>query len=177
LFQVYQDAVTSGGHFPFLTCQWKSHVGAEGHSVARNQGARDGAAIVNYLRDFYESAGQIPSVVDTCHWSLTCDILTVILWLHWAVFDPATGTMKHHMRQIDHQPLNTADDPNNGPMGKFRQQLRAILSFSIGPRLQKLKAAIPLVHANKAQKSRRTAKSTAASEDGDPANSFKRRKI
>ena len=133
-----------------MTCQWKGHIGSEGLFEASLQGARDGACIVNYLREFYESAGQPLSVVDTCHWSVTCDMVNARLWIHWAEPDVKSNTLKHHMRLVDHQPLRAPMDPTNAAMATFRQYLRNILIWSLDARLKKIKAAIPLIQQNSA---------------------------
>ncbi|KAL5420107.1 hypothetical protein PMIN04_006650 [Paraphaeosphaeria minitans] len=64
--------------FPFLTSQWKTPNSNENILHAHNQAARDGAVIVNYLYNFYSLAypDQGPAIIDTAHYSFTCDLLT-----------------------------------------------------------------------------------------------------
>ena len=137
--------MTPGVHFPFLTCQWKSPIGSHGQWHAQRQSARDGAAIVNYLHDFYTKAGFDPTVVDTCHWSVTCDMMTAMLWVHWRTFEAETGAVEHHMQMVDQQFLRAIDDSENTAMVNFRRRLRNVLDYAVGPRLIKIKAAIPSV--------------------------------
>jgi hypothetical protein len=140
---VMKDAVSSALLFPFLTCQWKSAKGSQGHWHAQRQSARDGAAIVNYLHAFYAEAGIAPSFVDTCHWSLTCDTQTVSLYLHWRTEE--AGNVTHHMRKVEQEFLRALDDEENVGMVKFRHRLRNILDYAVGARLDNIKAAIPAV--------------------------------
>ncbi|KAL5379351.1 hypothetical protein PMIN02_010964 [Paraphaeosphaeria minitans] len=64
--------------FPFLTSQWKTPNSNENILHAHNQAARDGAVIVNYLYNFYSLAypDQGPAIIDTAHYSFTCDLHT-----------------------------------------------------------------------------------------------------
>ncbi|KAF2787137.1 hypothetical protein K505DRAFT_367608 [Melanomma pulvis-pyrius CBS 109.77] len=66
--------------------------GSETHYHASLQGAHDGATIVRYLYEFDASAGCMPSDIDTCHFSVTCDTLTAYLFVHWRQIDPADGS-------------------------------------------------------------------------------------
>jgi hypothetical protein len=153
-FHIHSNRIVDNGHFPFLTCQWTSHIGTQGHYQVCRQGARDGAAIVNYLHEFYTSAGKAAALVDTCHWSLTCDMHTVILYIHWAERD-GQGVMQHHMKKVDQEFLRAARDPTNAAMARFRQHLRNILKRSLGERLERLKAAVPLLEPSKSLKRRK----------------------
>ncbi|KAF2123572.1 hypothetical protein P153DRAFT_303612 [Dothidotthia symphoricarpi CBS 119687] len=150
------DALVSMIHFPFLTCQWKSATGTGGTmSHAQNQSARDGTAIVNYLHDFYTRAAHEPSAVDTCHWSVTCDMHSAMLWVHWRNFNKEEQIVEHHMTLVDQQFLRSAKDVNNKAMEGFRSQLRNILNWALGQRLHNLKAAIPQYEVNEAKKLKR----------------------
>lgn len=52
-------------------------------SYAHNQAGRDGAVIVNYLHYFYTVAyGRESMVLETCHFSLTCDLLNGNILIH-----------------------------------------------------------------------------------------------
>jgi hypothetical protein len=126
--------------FPFLTCEWKSPVANEGHAQATNQGARSGTAIVNYNHAFLEKAGFTPSVVETCHFSITCDMETAWLWIHWRM--SVAGTVGHHMKKIGQYFVRDLHDPTNASMIQMRCQLRNILDWAVGPRLSIFKTAI-----------------------------------
>jgi hypothetical protein len=128
-------------HFPFLTCQWKSQSGSETHYHASLQGARDGATIVRYLYEFYASAGCTPSDIDTCHFSITCDTLTAILFVHWRQINPADGTsIQYCMKKIAQAFLDPMD--GDAQLTDMRKYLRNILDFAVTSRLDKIKAAI-----------------------------------
>ncbi|KAF3032096.1 hypothetical protein E8E12_000463 [Didymella heteroderae] len=77
-------------HFPFLTAQWKAAMSGDNQIDARLQAARDGALIVNYMHHFYSHAypDRDPSQLETCHVSLTTEMITSYLWLHWREVDP-----------------------------------------------------------------------------------------
>ncbi|KAH8701447.1 hypothetical protein GQ44DRAFT_764481 [Phaeosphaeriaceae sp. PMI808] len=62
---------------------------------AQNQAARDGAVAVNYIYEFYRAAyNRPPSVVDTHHVSVTCDMELCELWMHWR------DDRSHHMELL-----------------------------------------------------------------------------
>ncbi|KAF1998830.1 hypothetical protein P154DRAFT_564388 [Amniculicola lignicola CBS 123094] len=120
--------------FPFLTSQWKTPNSNENISHAHNQAARDGAAIVNYLYEFYSLAypDQKPVVVDTAHYSLTCDLHTAQIWVHWR------DEEGHHMEMIYEFSLRKENEIVEG-----RGILKNILSHALGDRLVKIKDALP----------------------------------
>ena len=145
---------------------------------------------MNYLHDFYTRAGLQPSVVDTCHWSVTSDMTTAMLWVHWRTCSNKTKTVKHHMKLVDQQFLRAANDKNNKAMVHFRRKLRNILKWAVGPRLVKIRNAIPDVEKNEAKHMRRSTSATPSvfsksSSDQDyggnqadlPLKGSKRRKI
>ncbi|KAF2123679.1 hypothetical protein P153DRAFT_371493 [Dothidotthia symphoricarpi CBS 119687] len=148
---IMRDLLTPDLHFPFLTCQWKSAKGRDKHWHAMHQSARDGAAIINHLHAFYTEAGISPSVVDTCHFSLTCDFESAYLFVHWREDDQAKSPT-YHMKKIEQSFLRDLHDPNNPTMVCLRGRLRNILDFALGPRLDRIKATIPILKAVKAQK-------------------------
>jgi len=134
-------SVAATTHFPFLTCQWKCGDGDEGHPHATLQGARDGACIVNYNHAFLEASGLPPSVVDTCHFSVTCDMESVKLWVHWRA--STAGEVEHHMKRIGFYVIrDDQGDPENPGVKPFRARLRNILEWAQGPRLARFHSAI-----------------------------------
>jgi hypothetical protein len=120
--------------FPFLTSQWKTPNSNENISHAHNQAARDGAVIVNYLHRFYNLAypDQQPVVVDTAHYSFTCDLHTAQIWVHWH------DEEGHHMEMIFEFSLREEDD-----IVKARGILKNILNYALGDRLGNIKNALP----------------------------------
>lgn len=143
---------TSESWFPFITCQWKCDSGPGSHTVAMNQGARDGAAIVNALHAFHVAAGvSTPSAVNTCHWSLTCDVNTAKLFVHWRTTHDF-GTVHQYMKLVDEAPLRSPKGPDNAEMVAFRNLLRNILNWSVGTRLERIKALLRVAVAEKTNK-------------------------
>jgi hypothetical protein len=141
-----KDALMANLHFPFLTCQWKAAKSGQGHWHAARQGARDGATIMRYLACFYRKARITPSVVDTCHWSLTCDMSTVLLYVHWLETN-TDGETVYHMKCVQQEFLNDLEDTENSSVALFRQRLHNIKDYALGERLDNIKAAIPKIKA------------------------------
>ncbi|PVH96089.1 hypothetical protein DM02DRAFT_570094, partial [Periconia macrospinosa] len=133
-------ASTSHLHFPFLTCQWKSQKSGEGHYHASLQGARDGAAIVRNLHDFYRSAQHVTSIVDTAHFSLTTDTNSAKLWVHWLENAEDRGA-DYHMELISQAFLRPLTPRDTG-MVDMRKMLRNILEYAVTERLNNIKDAI-----------------------------------
>ncbi|KAF2254224.1 hypothetical protein BU26DRAFT_558934 [Trematosphaeria pertusa] len=142
-----KNTLTSSVHFPFLSCQWKSSKKTQNEAML--QAARDGSTISNYLHDFFTAAGHEPSLIDTSHFSLTCDMNTVHLWVHWRQEE---GDVKHFMKIIGQAFLRDIDDDGNPQLVKIRKMLRNLLDYAVGARLQKIRSAIPDLEANKARK-------------------------
>ncbi|KAF2241277.1 hypothetical protein BU26DRAFT_389367, partial [Trematosphaeria pertusa] len=138
-------AVCEGLHFPFLTCQWKSAKSSQGHWHAERQGARDGATLVNAIHKYLTCAGKDPTVVETCHWSLTCDISSINLFVHWRAEE--NGIAKFHSKKVEQEFLHDLKDPENPAIVRMRRLLRNILNYSLGTRLTMIRDAIPAIQA------------------------------
>lgn len=139
--------VCAGLHAPFFTCQWKGAKNPN-HTAAQNQGARDGAVIVNYLRWIYQTAESTtsePSVMNTCHFSATCDISTIILFFHWASIE--NGVVTHYMEEMDDLSLKKPRD-----MSISRTFIRNLQDHALAGRLSNIKIAIPKITAALAKK-------------------------
>jgi hypothetical protein len=68
--------------------------------IAHYQSARDGAAIVRYLDEFYNIAHGRPATALECAYiSFTCDIQALNIWLHWRELD-AAGAATYYMKSI-----------------------------------------------------------------------------
>jgi hypothetical protein len=119
-------------HFPFLTSQWKTQIANENMLHARYQAARDGAAVVNYLCEFYHNADIEPSVIQTCHFSLTCDLETSEIWVHWRDGD------QYHMELVSKASLRELPEVES-----TRNILRNIVEYSLGERLENIRNAVP----------------------------------
>lgn len=119
-------------HFPFLTSQWKAQIANENMLHARYQAARDGAVVVNYLCEFYQNSDIEPSIVQTCHFSLTCDLETTEIWVHWREGN------QHHMELVNKSSLRQLSEVESA-----RNVLRNIVEYGLGERLDDIKKAIP----------------------------------
>jgi hypothetical protein len=135
--------VSQETHFPFLTCQWKSQRGTGTHLDAQIQAARDGATIVRSLNEFYlatadplAASTQAPSVADSCHFSATCDINSVRLFVHW--YSPTDES--YRMRKIKEGFLSDEDS-----MLSVRRAFRNILDHARGPRLKIIKTSVAVL--------------------------------
>jgi hypothetical protein len=128
-------ALTPEQSFPFLTTQWKSQRNGESHEHAKLQSARDGAAIVNYLHCFYSTAKHKADVVQTSHVSLTCDLDSVKMWIHWREEDDKTVSYK--MELIDQAFLNDTDS-----VRRIRRHLHNLVDYCMQERLASIKSAL-----------------------------------
>jgi hypothetical protein len=100
LTQYRSYRLTTFMHFPFLTSQWKPAAGSETFHHAENQAARDGSTIVNHLHDlFYEAYDRDTTAVEASHVSVTCDMQTVQVWMHWRE-ETAEEGVQHYMRSF-----------------------------------------------------------------------------
>ncbi|KAF1937774.1 hypothetical protein EJ02DRAFT_47020 [Clathrospora elynae] len=136
-------------HFPFLTAQWKSAIFGENQVHASLQAARDGALIVNYLHQFYSLAypNRPPTQLQTCHFSITTEIYTCMLWIHWREVDPDDGEVYFRMEEIETARMNKLDD-----VREVRKILHNYLDFSLGERLRSIKEALYAFWPNRPEK-------------------------
>jgi hypothetical protein len=132
--------LTKALYMPYLTAQWKAPSGAEGLYAAQNQAARDGSVIVNYLYDLYSVAyGSTPSFVETCHFSLVCDMQYVEVWVHWR------EGIVHYMEQLRCGACRSEKD-----LLDVRKVIRNINDYAINERLSSIRSALqPFAAANK----------------------------
>lgn len=131
----YRYRLSSYFRFPFLTSQWKTPNSNQNHCHAHNQAGHNGAVIVNYLHEFYRVAyagERDPTVIETCHFSLTCDLLRGNIFVHWQ--DEGV----HHMELVYEFSLRKEQE-----VQLARQILWSILDYAVGERLRCIKAAIP----------------------------------
>ncbi|KAH5758548.1 hypothetical protein HBI16_200380 [Parastagonospora nodorum] len=127
--------------FPFLTAEWKSGGGSEGHTHAALQAVRGAACVVNYNYAFLKHAGMVPTLLDTIHFSLTCNMDTVKLYVHWR--EHFAGDIHHYSKRIGSHNLSDADEDESNPdMLEFRARLRNILDWAVGVRLDTIQCAI-----------------------------------
>jgi hypothetical protein len=129
----------SNMHFPFLTAQWKAAISGDKQIDARVQAARDGALIVNYMHHFYSHAypDRDPSQLETCHVSLTTEMITSYVWLHWREVDLVDGEVYYRMEPIDLAHLHKLRD-----VAETRKILHNYIDYAMGERLTSIKAAL-----------------------------------
>jgi hypothetical protein len=126
--------------FPFLSSQWKPATG-ESHMIAHHQSARDGAAIVRYLDEFYNIAhGRPATALECAHISFTCDIQALNIWLHWRELDAAgaAGAATYYMKSIFDCTLR-----NEKHLLEARELLWNHIEYALDSRLRSLKDALP----------------------------------
>lgn len=143
-------------HFPFLTAQWKAAISGENQVHASLQAARDGALIVNYMHHFYSLAypNRAPTQLETCHFSLTTEGYTIILWIHWREVDPKDGEVYFRMEEVDMARMGKLDD-----LLHMRKMLHNYIDFALGQRLRSIKEALPAFWPNRPEKKVRKTKS------------------
>jgi hypothetical protein len=135
--------LTKALYMPYLTGQWKAPTGTEGLYAAQNQAARDGAVVVNHLHDLYRVAyGDSPSVVETCHFSVVCDVQYAEIWVHWR------EGMEHYMEMVRHGACRSEAE-----MLDIRCALRNINDYAVNERLESIRSALtPFAEAKKAKR-------------------------
>jgi hypothetical protein len=123
--------------FPFLSSQWKPATG-ESHMIAHYQSARDGAAIVRYLDEFYSIAhGRPATALECAHVSFTCDIQALNIWLHWRELDTA-GSATYYTKSLFDCTLRNEKD-----LLEARELLWNHIDYALDSRLRSLKYALP----------------------------------
>ncbi|KAF2811521.1 uncharacterized protein BDZ99DRAFT_385092 [Mytilinidion resinicola] len=150
---VVQNADT---HFPFLTAQWKAAIFGENQVHASLQAARDGALIVNYMHDFYSLAypNRTPTHLETCHFSLTTEGYTIILWIHWREVDLENGEVYFRMEEVEMARMGKLDD-----LLDVWRTLHNYLDFALGERLRSIKEALSAFWSNRSEKKVKRTKS------------------
>ncbi|KAF2023767.1 hypothetical protein EK21DRAFT_80132, partial [Setomelanomma holmii] len=128
-------AVAPSLHCPFMSAQGKSPKKNQTHFQARFQGARDGAVIVRYLHQFYTDAGFVPTVKDTAHFSLTMDMESAHLFVHWEEFDVERPAYYR-------EPVMKAFLDDEQQVADMRHIVKNILAFALGSRLANLRAVV-----------------------------------
>ncbi|KAF2792317.1 hypothetical protein K505DRAFT_326231 [Melanomma pulvis-pyrius CBS 109.77] len=140
-FVIYHMTVHGDVFYPFLTCQWESSLDGGTHEAAQIHGARDAAVLINSLYQIFRIAnpGEPSHPRDTCHFSVTCDMLSAMLYVHWREEDHA-GTPAYRscvLLECNLKDLRAVQD--------FRRILRNILDDAMGDRLAVFRALIPIL--------------------------------
>jgi hypothetical protein len=108
-----------------------------------SQGARDGAVIVRYLHQFFTDAGFVPAVEDTAHFSLTIDMESAHLFVHWQESDQ--GRPAYYMEPI----MKTFLDDEQ-QVANMRHMMKNILAYAMGGRLAKLRDVVTATQSQQA---------------------------
>jgi hypothetical protein len=98
-------------------------------------GARDGAVIVRYLHQFYTDAGVVPTVRDTAHFSLTIDMESAHLFVHWEELDEERPA--YYM-----EPVMKCFLDDEQQVADMRHMMKNILADAFGSRLANLRDAV-----------------------------------
>jgi hypothetical protein len=87
--------------FPFITYEYKSPISSGTIAEAEQQASRGASAIVNSMYQFLRAADpdKQPGVDDTSHISITCDMRTVVIWIHWREVDE-DGNVTYEMEKV-----------------------------------------------------------------------------
>lgn len=101
--------------------------------------------IVRYLHQFYSDAGFVPAVEDTAHFSLTIDMESAHLFVHWQEFDQ--GRPAYYM-----EPVMKIFLDDEQQVANMRYTMKNILTYAMGGRLAKLR---DVVTANQSQQAAR----------------------
>lgn len=125
--------------FPFLTCQWKLGYHGDTHRDGQLEGAQISSIIMRYLEGFYHASGQAPSIVDTCHFSLTCDCDCAVLYVHW--IDQEHGETVYCMEEVETMYYKTIFSTDE--IASFCGYILNIVDHAVGKRLDAIKKAIP----------------------------------
>ncbi|RMZ72886.1 hypothetical protein GMOD_00010470 [Pyrenophora seminiperda CCB06] len=125
---------------------WKAAISGENQVHASLQAARDGALIVTYMHQFYTLAypNRNPTQLETCHFSLTTEGYTIILWIHWREVDPEDGEVYFRMEEVETARMGKLND-----LLDMRRMLHNYLDFAFGERLRSIKEALPAFWPNR----------------------------
>lgn len=137
----YNASTTKETLFPFVIGQAKTAQG--NYDKAILQSARDATALSRSIQKLCEAAGEALTVVDTLHWSVTCNARELSLHIHWSV-QQGNGSFRHYMKEFAYARLSAEGQG----LPEYRAYMRNILDFALEQRVQRLKY---LVHKIKFQ--------------------------
>jgi hypothetical protein len=92
--------------------------------------------------------------LETCHFSLTTEGYTIILWIHWWEVDPDDGEVIFWMEEVE-----VARMGKLGDLMDVRRILHNYLDFALGERLRSIKEALPAFWPNRPEKQVKKTKS------------------
>jgi hypothetical protein len=95
-----------------------------------------------------------PTQLETCHFSITTEIYTIILWIHWREVDPQDGEVYYRMEEVETARMGKLND-----LLDMRRMLHNYLDFTFGERLRSIKYALPAFWPNRPERRAKKAKS------------------
>ncbi|KAJ4985109.1 hypothetical protein SVAN01_09412 [Stagonosporopsis vannaccii] len=152
---------------PWLTVQYKAFTATAAELTSQLQCCRDGIAVNAYLQQLFECAG--PGfhfdTVDTCHWSMACNGMTVQLFLHYRVV--RDGKIQYRMRCVTNTTLEgDLDEDVNAKVVRLRRRLRNILNHAQTTRLERIRSALSHITLPSVKSSRKIKALTVTSSNG-----------
>jgi hypothetical protein len=125
--------------FPFLTAQFKSASQDASIQGAELQSLRDAAAIVRANTLVAQLVGLAPSPVATCHFSSTCDLNIVRLYLHYTL-DPNHSFPTYITKEVYECRLKV-----DAEVQTWRSYMRNLYAWAISDRTAALKQTVALL--------------------------------
>jgi hypothetical protein len=92
--------------------------------------------MIRHLHHLYTSTGFDPAIEDTAHLSLTFDMETAMLYVHWQEIDKE-GHLKYYREPFRQTFLN--DEPD---VARLRHIVENLLAYAIGSRLEKIREVV-----------------------------------
>jgi hypothetical protein len=92
--------------------------------------------MIRHLHHFYTSAGLDPAIQETAHLSLTLDMETAMLYVHWQEINKQ-GHLRYYREPFRQIYLN--DEPD---VARLRHIMENLVTYAMGSRLEKLKDVV-----------------------------------
>jgi hypothetical protein len=85
-----------------------------------------------------------PTQLETCHFSVTIEGYTIILWIYWREVDPEDGEVYYRMEEVEMARMGKLND-----LLDMRRMLYNYLGFAFRERLRLIKEALPVFWLNR----------------------------
>jgi hypothetical protein len=97
------------------------------------------------MHQFYSTTypGRDPTPLETCHFSVTIEGYTIMIWMHWREVHPENGEIYFRMEIVHRAFLDVLTD-----MLEFRKILHNYVDYAMGERLRSIKEALPVFWSN-----------------------------
>ncbi|KAK0655345.1 hypothetical protein B0T16DRAFT_451044 [Cercophora newfieldiana] len=165
----FAEATAQGLRFPFFAIEIKAAGGTRGDLwVATNQCAGASSACLNAAYQLNTLLPKHPGVqrVDNLSYCVAVDNNTAQLYISWKEDD-----LNYYLQRVDAFLLSRPEDFKG-----FRKQVRNILDWGKGTRLEQIKDALDVILEENRQRASEAAKSRQPPSDGSATSSGKRRK-